>query len=138
MTNYNLCLKCQPLKDSFTTIVYDRQQQPPRPSLIRVPTIIKEPLIPESNDENSKSNRRTSTKPSSREKQRLLCVISSLGYCVVYRRNGLPRFICSEFGGCLCNRAGNVYYQWKWDEVKLRDYERFKNELLINVIGITL
>ena len=67
------------------------------------------------------------------DKQRILCAISSLGYCVVYRNNGSARFICTEFGGCLCNRSGSVYYQWKWDELKLKDYEKFKNELITDV-----
>lgn len=68
-----------------------------------------------------------------KDKQRILCAISSLGYCVVYRNNGSARFICTEFGGCLCNRSGSVYYQWKWDELKLKDYEKFKNELITDV-----
>lgn len=69
----------------------------------------------------------------STDKQRILCAISSLGYCVVYRNNGSARFICTEFGGCLCNRSGSVSYQWKWDELKLKDYEKFKNELITDV-----
>lgn len=121
----NLCLKCQPLKDAYTTIIYDRQQHQ-----TSKPVRSKDPIEAAGSDENKTLKK---PKPASREKQRMLAAISSSGYCVVYRNNGNARFVCTELGGCLCNRSGSVYYQWKWDEVKLRDYEKFKNELIVDV-----
>ncbi len=68
-----------------------------------------------------------------KKKQRILCVISSFGSCVVYRKNGNARLICTEHNGYLCNQIGSVYYQWKWDKLKQREYEWLNNDLFIDV-----
>ena len=60
---------------------------------------------------------------------KILAIITCTGYCVCYRPNGNPRFICTESGGLLCNKQGACVFQWKWEDVSLYEFERFKNEL---------
>ena len=43
------------------------------------------------------------------------------------------RFICTETGGSLCNKNGACIFQWKWDDVSLYEFEKFKNELSLDV-----
>ena len=63
----------------------------------------------------------------------IMAIISPLGHCVVYRKNGNPRFICSEYGGCLCDEKGAAYFQWKWEDVRNTQYDKFKYKLLLDV-----
>lgn len=136
----HLCLKCQPVNDAYTAVIYDRSPQinPVNPSKLKKEVSNKEAAVTTTAVNATEVIPSTKPKPKSkqgsRDKQRLLCTITSSGYCVVYRNNGTARFICTEYGGCLCDRAGAVYYQWKWDELKLKDYEKFKNELITDVI----
>ena len=64
---------------------------------------------------------------------KILAIITCTGYCVCYRPNGNPRFICTESGGLLCNKQGACIFQWKWEDVSLYEFERFKNELTRDV-----
>jgi len=34
----------------------------------------------------------------------------------------------------LCNQKGAAYYQWKWDELRFTDYQKFQDDLLVDVI----
>lgn len=138
----HLCLKCQPVNDAYTAVIYDRSppNNPVNPSKLTKKEATNKETAAVTTTAANATEVMSSTKPKpkskqgTREKQRLLCTITSSGYCVVYRNNGKARFICTEYGGCLCDRAGAVYYQWKWDELKLKDYEKFKNELITDVI----
>ena len=64
---------------------------------------------------------------------KILAIISPSGYCVCYRSNGLPRFICSETGGFLCDKNGAMYHKWKWDDIKHHEFDKIRTKLSLNV-----
>lgn len=115
--NMNVCLSCQTLKDSYTTLVYAKQSHVNKNVVSRngggrigVPVVVgggaaatasqppdvvpsdRSPHTKEKTRKKSQSNLRDQQqKQHQQHQQSILCVISSLGYCVVYRNNGCPR-----------------------------------------------
>ncbi|RNA29347.1 hypothetical protein BpHYR1_032044 [Brachionus plicatilis] len=127
----NMSLCSQNVKNSYTTVIYDMHLKQPKSGSSSGLTNSAMLGTNVSTDDNDESIRKILDK--SKREQKLLAVISALGYCVVYRSNGKPRFICSENGGCLCNNNGSVNYQWKWDDIRFSDYERIKDELSLEL-----
>ena len=138
----------QSFKNSFTTIVYDMNlaKKISRNSSSRSlpgrklnPSNKNEALSEAAKRENSAkdANKKEHKNKESKETAmdtHMLAMITCTGCCVCYRANGVPKFICTETSGCLCNKSGAVVYQWKWDELSPQDYDKFKNDLFIDVI----
>ena len=133
----------QSFRNSFTTIVYDMNlaKKISRNSSSR--SLPGRKLNPNSKNEASREN---SAKDAGKKEHKIkesketamdahmLAMITCTGCCVCYRANGVPKFICTETSGCLCNKSGAVVYQWKWDELSPQDYDKFKNDLFVDVI----
>ena len=152
-TNVNSALTWQNYKNSFSTIVY--QQCSARKLLMAKGITTQSAKKLTSNEADKMLTRAKQLKENSTKKlhapvkkgqnantqendalitePKILAIITCTGYCVCYRPNGNPRFICTETGGLLCNKDGACVFQWKWDDVSLYEYERFKNELFLNV-----
>jgi hypothetical protein len=89
--------------------------------------------INKENNLNQNANKYTIKKD--KNETHLLAVLAPSGNCVCYRKNGKPRFFCTETGGCLVNSKGVAFYQWKWDDQSTID-DRVRDELSSDVILI--
>jgi hypothetical protein len=90
-----------------------------------------------SNKENSSNNNSGKNFKKEKNESHLLAIIAPSGNCVCYRKNGKPRYFCTETGGCLVNSKGIAFYQWRWDDQTTID-ERVRDELCSDVISFLI
>lgn len=144
-TSYGISLVWHNIHNSFSAVVYDKVNEtlitrPKTTSNVFLMTdaasCLSKQLTSETGDQATGSPSKQLIKPlKSRKKEiPMLAVISPQGYCVVYRKNGQPKFVCTEQGGCLCDRSGAAYFQWKWNDIRHNDNDSFKDQLLVDVI----